>query len=38
MGEMINMCKALIGYLKGKDHPEDLNVDDMIILEWTGCM
>jgi hypothetical protein len=33
MGE-INAYKILVGYLKGRDHSEDLGVDGRIILQW----
>jgi hypothetical protein len=34
MGEMRNVYKILVEKLKGRDHPEDIDVDGKITLEW----
>jgi hypothetical protein len=32
--QMINACKTVTGMSEGRDHSEDLDVDERIILKW----
>jgi hypothetical protein len=34
LGEVVNTYSILVGKLERKNHPEDLDVDGRIILEW----